>query len=179
MESQAASGNTGSARALQTTETTAPTRLQTRGEHGVGNPVTNVRYPGSECHLNALAEVAVHQDPLCLPHLVSPIASVECQVHSRCLIHVYWTKLQTQNRGRICPLKCRGTARKDCATSVGRTLAPGYISLSEAREMTLKQPLGVVGTTQGEETQSSFNGVSISYRGSQPSPASSKLLQED
>lgn len=57
----------------------------------------HVRYPGSECHLNALAEVAVHQDPLCLPHLVSPIASVECQVHSRCLIHVYWTKLQTQN----------------------------------------------------------------------------------
>ena len=107
------------------------------------------------------------------------IAGAQCQVHSRCFVRIYWTRPQTQSRGRACPLKCRGLGRKGCSAPGRRTRAPGYISPREAREATLRErPQGTT-AVMGSRCRGPLTGVSISCRCSQPSPVSNQLIQEN
>lgn len=74
---------------------------------------------------------------MCFPHSVSPRTNARCQVHSRRLIHVCWTKPHTQSQGRACPRKRGGeTARKGHCTPARRTRARGYVCPGEARDST-------------------------------------------
>lgn len=74
---------------------------------------------------------------MCFPHSVSPRTNARCQVHSRRLIHVCWTKPHTQSQGRACPRKRGGeTARKGHGPPMRRTRARGDVCPREARGST-------------------------------------------
>ena len=148
--------------------------------HAVRTQVQIPRHPGSEHNLIHLAGEAVLSQPESSPRLVSPIASAQCQGHSTCFPHIYWTRPQTWTQGRVCPLRCRRhNSGKGCSASVRRTLAPGYISPSEMKEMTIRERSRGMMDIMQSRCRGALIGVSISYRWSQPSPVSNKLIQEN